>query len=324
MHEIDPDGDMILTLKNPCAPFAVWHEDDATPLPTSLDLSSQEPQGSDLNCSDEIIGLAPTSSAVTYRISSRHLSSASERSRKMRHQWEQKRESDGYFHISVEDWDSEALLAILNIIHLRNRQVPHEVSLEMLSKLAVIVDYFEFHEAVEVFSKTWIADLQGSLPTSYCRDLILWMWISHVFHEEDILKTVICTAVRHSLGWMEDLGLPIPEHIISQVDDRRREAAVQLVDGLRALKEGLQYGTKACSYECQCRFLGALIKGLDHFHVFDSTFEPLLGCGLTEVIKSTRQLRIPARSGRSSCDCTMNNLTYPFLGKVENDLRRLA
>lgn len=216
MHEIDPDGDMILTLKNPCAPFAVWHEDDATPLPTSLDLSSQEPQGSDLNCSDEIIGLAPTSSAVTYRISSRHLSSASERSRKMRHQWEQKRESDGYFHISVEDWDSEALLAILNIIHLRNRQVPHEVSLEMLSKLAVIVDYFEFHEAVEVFSKTWIADLQGSLPTSYCRDLILWMWISHVFHEEDILKTVICTAVRHSLGWMEDLGLPIPEHIISK------------------------------------------------------------------------------------------------------------
>lgn len=148
-YEIDPGGDMILTLINPGAPFAIWHEDDATLSPKC------EEGGAERSNKEKI----PTPSSITYRISSQHLFLASGRSRKLRHQRDQKKDTDGNIHISVEDWDSEALLTIMNIIHLQNRQVFKFVSLEMLSKLAVVVDYFEFHEAVEMFSKVWVEGL---------------------------------------------------------------------------------------------------------------------------------------------------------------------
>ncbi|XXH04933.1 hypothetical protein Hte_011355 [Hypoxylon texense] len=212
-HVLDPDGDMILTLTNPDAPFAVWHEDDSTSSPESQDLSGQVSLDSNTERSNKRVKTS-TPSPVTYRISSRHLSLASRRSRKMRHRWEPKKESDGHFHISVEDWDSQALLTVMNIIHLRHRQVPDDITLEMLSKIAVIGDYFEFHEAIEVSAKAWIGKLQRTLPKSYCRDLILWVWVCHVFHNEDILKTAITTAVRDCPGQIQGLGFPMLDQII--------------------------------------------------------------------------------------------------------------
>ncbi|KAI5868239.1 hypothetical protein GGS23DRAFT_544639 [Durotheca rogersii] len=208
-HIIDPNGDMILTLENPGAPFAVWHHDDANTSSTALNQTKNPDR-------------------VTFRVSSRHLSLASARSTKMRHRWDEKKKADGYLHISVEDWDTEALLIVLNIVHLRNRKVPCIVTLEMLSKLAVVADYFEFHEAVEPFSNTWIARLHPALPTSYNRDLILWIWVSHVFNANLLLKKLTYTAVQCCPGKMQDLGLPIPRSIVEKVNNKRVAAAAKL------------------------------------------------------------------------------------------------
>ena len=41
-------------------------------------------------------------------------------------------ENDGLYHVPAEDWDSEALLYVLQILHLRNGQVPRTIPLEML------------------------------------------------------------------------------------------------------------------------------------------------------------------------------------------------
>ncbi|KAI1768659.1 hypothetical protein GGR53DRAFT_346482 [Hypoxylon sp. FL1150] len=124
----------------------------------------------------------------------------------------------------------------MDIIHLRNRRVANSVN---FSQLAVIVDYFEFHEAVEVFSKRWVNNLKREIPTSYCRDLILWIWASHVFQEKNILKTVINTAVQHSPRQIQSLGLPIPDSTIDKVNKRKKVAAIQIVNGLRTLKDYL-------------------------------------------------------------------------------------
>ncbi|KAI1086059.1 hypothetical protein F5B19DRAFT_200455 [Rostrohypoxylon terebratum] len=313
MYVIDPDGDMILTLKNPCAPFAVWCEDDATASPGHQNSNSLA------ECNNEN-EQTPIPSLVTFRISSRHLSLASGRTRKMRHQWEQEKQSDGHTHISVEDWDSAALLTVMDIIHLRNRRVANSVTLEHLSQLAVIVDYFEFHEAVEVFSKRWISNLQPEIPTSYCRDLILWIWVSHVFQEKKVLKNVINTAVQHSPGQMQSLGLPIPDSTINKVNKQRRAAAVQIIDGLRTLRDGLLDDTQGCSYTCRCLLLGALMKGLQPYHVFDSTSEPLSGHSLVNVIKNIHEIHTPSFKS-NTCNCTMDGLTSSFLNKVKEDIK---
>lgn len=49
---------------------------------------------------------------------------------------------DKCYYISAEDWDEEAFLILMNIFHLRNREVPRTVTLETLAKIAVLVDYY--------------------------------------------------------------------------------------------------------------------------------------------------------------------------------------
>lgn len=53
--------------------------------------------------------------------------------------------------IITRTWDAEAMTIILNIIHGRHREVPRSLSLETLAKFAIVVDYYEFHEVVELF-----------------------------------------------------------------------------------------------------------------------------------------------------------------------------
>lgn len=43
---------------------------------------------------------------------------------------------DGLHHLTVEDWELEVFNILLNILHLRNRQVPPSLTLETLDKMA--------------------------------------------------------------------------------------------------------------------------------------------------------------------------------------------
>lgn len=115
-------------------------------------------------------------------------------------------------------FDHEAFTNVMNIIHGRNRSVPRSVDLEMLAKISVVVDDLRCFEAVEVFSKMWIRKLKGNLPTTYCRNLILWMFISSVFCEgtKDILASMTHIAVLNSRGEIDTLGLPIRHDIVGR------------------------------------------------------------------------------------------------------------
>lgn len=118
----------------------------------------------------------------------------------------------GKRHISAEDWDEEAFLILMNIIHLRNHKVPRTITLEMLAKFAVIVDYYECGESVDLFISMWVADLsvKTPIPTTYCRNLILWMWITWAFKLSETFNRVTAVAIRQSDQPVRNLGLPIP------------------------------------------------------------------------------------------------------------------
>lgn len=123
--------------------------------------------------------------------------------------------SDGRFHIQANGWDEEALHIILDIFHIRTRRVPATVSLELLAKISVLVDYYELvgGEVIEREVTGWIDHLKRTVavPSSYCRDLMLWICISRVFRMSKEFEQATTVAIKASQGWLQTLDLPIPE-----------------------------------------------------------------------------------------------------------------
>jgi len=201
---MDPDGDTIITLNNPRAPFAV------SPSPASVD-----PAQGDLTSElDE-------STPYTFLVSSRHLILASPVFKKMLtgSEWSEAKKVDGQFRIEASEWDPRALSIVLNLVHGRHRLTPKSVTLESLAKIAAIVDYYEFHEAVEVICGSWVSTLRVSepIPTSLERNLFLWMLGAWVFGLEDIFKSTTKAAILQTKSILEaPNNLPIQANVISK------------------------------------------------------------------------------------------------------------
>lgn len=193
-HTVVPGGDVVLTLKCPNVPFALW---DGTIPPAKSD--------------------APPA-PVTFNVSSHHLKLASPVFKAaLTGGWaEGVATKEGHYKIDAEDWDAEALRIVLYVIHGRNRHVPPTVTLEMLCKIAVIVDYYQLCEALRFPCLIWVDNLRSSLPQAYDRDLILWLCIAWVFENEEIFGIVTKVAINHSTEEIRGLCLPIPERVMDK------------------------------------------------------------------------------------------------------------
>ncbi|KAL2150167.1 hypothetical protein VTH82DRAFT_7843 [Thermothelomyces myriococcoides] len=194
-HTIDPDGDVVLCINNPDAPFAVWNS-PASSAPTKS--PSEE------------------KAAITFLVSSRHLKLASPVFRAaLTGPWDESvSAADGRRRITADDWDPKAMLILLNLIHGCNNQVSRTLSLELLCKVSVLVDYYRVHEAVRFPSLQWVSAIRSSIPQTYGRDLMLWLCISWVFQEDDIFQTVTKIAIGDSPELVSNLNLPIPATVI--------------------------------------------------------------------------------------------------------------
>ncbi|RYP61159.1 hypothetical protein DL769_007841 [Monosporascus sp. CRB-8-3] len=193
-------SDTILTLNNPNAPFAVW--DEASGIKSENPVSNDRAQ-------------SPPSS-ITFHVSSQNLIQASSVWRAaLTGNWKESSvTANGCHEINTEDWDAEAMFLVLSIIHCRTRSIPRTVTLEMLCKIAILVDYYKLHEALHFFASLWIDNLRSSLPTVYNRDLILWICVSWVFKDAAIFEIVTKRAIEHSPARIQALDLPIPESYI--------------------------------------------------------------------------------------------------------------
>ncbi len=267
--EIAPNGDLVLVLENANAPFAVFDEPAAPPPSTSADAAQPKPP--------------PPPSSARFLVSSNHLKLASPVfSAALTGPWSESVPArDGRHQITAEDWDVEALTIVLNVVHGRNYRVPKMVTLELLCKISVLVDYYRLHEAMWFPRSLWLNELRALVPRTYGRELVLWLCVSWVFEDNDIFKAVTKTAIRESTGPVSALGLPISAVVIGtfyqhvcqptyvnqlyladKINRRREETFARLKTFLEDLQTGFLEGTKGCSFECQSILLGALIKKL--------------------------------------------------------------
>ncbi|KAJ0103737.1 hypothetical protein J7T55_011007 [Diaporthe amygdali] len=233
LHRLDPDDDVLLELRSPCAPFAVWavseeatvqdlsaceqvlpadqfagdvgfeisdlvlHTDDSVPAPKehqeSNDICNEEPQEAlDVECSPVRAELnGPWTEATADSI-------------------------DGLRHIEASDWDDQALLLLMRVRHGLNREVPRKITLEMLAKIAVLVDYYDCHEAVELAVNMWIDAFKDSRPLDCNRDLPLWLLISSTFRQPETFRSITKTAIQESRAPLPALDLPISQNVIGK------------------------------------------------------------------------------------------------------------
>ncbi|GKT61104.1 hypothetical protein ColTof3_08443 [Colletotrichum tofieldiae] len=83
----------------------------------------------------------------------------------------------------------------MNVIHVQARDVPRKVSLEMLAKIAVIVDYYKCHNAIHFFSQTWVENLGKPLPSAYGIDLLYNVMVYEAVEK----MRGVASSIRHPL-----------------------------------------------------------------------------------------------------------------------------
>ncbi|KAF2848991.1 hypothetical protein T440DRAFT_490845 [Plenodomus tracheiphilus IPT5] len=350
---IDPSGDVLLTLTNPGAKFAVWQHDADTngrrksgieedavfdtsdedsdtvveeerPLYqemltnkrrkvqqlTGRPTSKRRRRGTSFG---ETAALVPDSDveelqadnvrpAIVYRVSSRHLMSASPKFRSALMSDESKKSEDEVYHLETSDWDPEAYSILLNTLHLRHRQVAKKLSLEMLAKVAVLVDYYNCGEAFDLLASIWVPHVrtQYPVPAEYCRDLMLWMLVSWVFKlPEEFKDTTAKTILQSRESRVRDMGLGIPPAILEALDCTRSRTIQGVVSsGLHWLETfnsawRCEYDPTR-SFECGSMLLGALSKELKRIGFRSpKPSAPFGGKSVESVCKDVRSIRSP-------------------------------
>lgn len=103
----------------------------------------------------------------------------------------------------------EALLILPHI-------TPRKITLGTLAKVAVLADYYDCREALDILVTTWINALEETIPKSYSRSLVLWLWVSWFFQFPAQFREATSTAMSWSSNWIDNLGLPIPYIVISK------------------------------------------------------------------------------------------------------------
>jgi hypothetical protein len=127
--------------------------------------------------------------------------------------------SEGTLVVKLSD-DLDALIILMNIVHGKTRKVPRHVPLHTLADLAHLVNYYQLHEAVELFSDTWITSLkQETQIESYDPELVLpWLFISWVFQKGSDFQKMTRILIWESDDTLGDEieGVPIPASITSE------------------------------------------------------------------------------------------------------------
>ncbi|KAH6963124.1 hypothetical protein DER45DRAFT_552491 [Fusarium avenaceum] len=267
----DPRADTLLILRNPNAEECEAHVDsepeyehlgsDEAGLaettktrrdsPMTLDNDQTYPRGS----LDD-----GSTTQVEFRVSSRHLSLASPVFRAMLESKfkESQPNEQGLYEIQATEWDAEALVILLDIIHGHHRDVPKRISVETLSHIAIIVDYYGCHEIMELVFTAWMA-YRGDFEDFVKQDPSRWLFISWVFRQE-LLFTVATKMLMLYDNGKYVVDLPIPQPILDKIDDKRQYVLNTLFGHLYNFQQDLLEGKAGCSETCASMLLGSLMK----------------------------------------------------------------
>ncbi|KAI0434272.1 hypothetical protein F5Y09DRAFT_266127 [Xylaria sp. FL1042] len=198
-----------------------------------------------------------------FKASSKHLSLASTNIKKMMTGWREGNEThdDGLVHWGLSGFDVDAISIILSVIHGLNRRVPRTVSLARLAQIALVVDYLDCHEVMELYASIWVDRIGDSIKDPSREDWDGWITVAGVFQNAPILKRWTRVAIIQKLNGAPSLELPILSKAYDLIEQRRQEHLDKIVSSVYTHLDRLSE-QKVCSVECDAILLGTLIRQL--------------------------------------------------------------
>lgn len=188
MEIIDPNGDLTLVLVNE-------KDDDADPWTMPK--------------------IAPDSKKTQFKVSSKHLTLSSPYFlTRLGQNWSEGQElaQNGVVEIEIDGFNRRALHIILDILHLRNAQVPRNVDGKLLIHLAKIADYFQCQQSIQMFVQIWFDS--GQWRESYSEKSPEFMFLCNVFKMGGELQNCITRAWKETEGRFNPRNVPIPKFVL--------------------------------------------------------------------------------------------------------------
>ncbi|KAL6896510.1 hypothetical protein GGI43DRAFT_122332 [Trichoderma evansii] len=296
--EIDPAGDTLFILRNPNAPFAVDSSFEIwdTALPQYWTPDQQQDEENLKSSALVETPAAGSTPEIHMRLSSKHLTLSSIYFQRLTaNDWKETKAESGYsYTVTAEEWDEEALIILMNIIHGQTQKVPLDVDLEKLAKIAVLVDYYKCHKAVDFFAKVWVSRLQSGPFLYYSRELLLRLFVSYVFSEYYHFTKLTRTIIYVSRGPIHTLGLPMPKELVDALDKSRQRLISGFASSLNTLKTQLSKEETECSFECLSLSLGVLVKGMRAMRLHDpQPTEPFDGYSVYAIENAIKNIKMP-------------------------------
>ncbi|KAI5927462.1 hypothetical protein F4810DRAFT_651156 [Camillea tinctor] len=292
---LDPNGDLLIIATASTDAFAPWYHH----LLSSTNEISETEESDVSDAADDHRDIPRNELRI--KASSSHLALASERfGRMMKNAWPDLAvvHEDGMRHWETEAVDLEAFVIVMDILHGRNRKVPHDVDVEMLAKVAVVVDDLQCHEAVEIFADKWISKLETAAPPKrylqFSRDLVLWILIAAMFQHAEIFQSCTRIAILQIEGPMPSLELPIRGKVIDELESRRLKHLDDIMAILTDFENRLLYEELYCCFDCDSMLLGALIMQTRPSCLFNPRpSRPYNGISVSNMFEAVRAFRVP-------------------------------
>ncbi|KAF5635722.1 hypothetical protein F52700_5033 [Fusarium sp. NRRL 52700] len=168
------------------------------------------------------------------------------------------RNKDNLFEVKAFEWNAEALVIVLDIIHGHHRSLPQKVELDILIEIAILCDYYQCEEIVETFAERWITAFGEDKPYEE-KATMNWMFIAWVFQKGDLFNSKVTATLQHSRIPVHT-DLPLPSAIIDKIEAQRLKLNNDVLDNLYGLHESLWVTNDDCRRECASMLLGSLMK----------------------------------------------------------------
>ncbi|KAH7471315.1 hypothetical protein FOMA001_g13762 [Fusarium oxysporum f. sp. matthiolae] len=237
--ELDPEADALLILQRPNLQqvHAAKEQDlrhkkeKAEPRTTASPQTKGKKKSGTSTDVDKITSLQPyqengNPNEIEFRVSTKHLRIASPVFSKMiQGNFQESQPNDkGFLEIRASDWNTRALLILLDIIHGHHRQVPRKLDLDTIAQIGFLVDYYDCLEIVQVFFDHWHAHLNDwwtyswlnfdkSSISSFGEAESLLLFIALTFQSPVVFKNLTISAILTTSDLIET-HLPIPSQIL--------------------------------------------------------------------------------------------------------------
>ncbi|EFW23228.1 hypothetical protein D8B26_006732 [Coccidioides posadasii str. Silveira] len=342
-YEIDPDGDVLLLLRT------AKQEDESS---EDRESANDEPKAETPNermetekreteCSGDAKSAdektkaeSPTESVessdidIRMRLSSKHLILASRYFQRMLGgDWKEGciLRDGRQLEVTEEGWKSGPFLILMNIIHGRTKKVPRTVTIDVLTEIASLVDYYECLEVVEIMAEIWTSKI--TIPHVTLKDIAQCIWLSYTFRWESKFKTWTKRAILTLEGPFYTQGLPIPDRILNEIQERREESIKRIVAYLHGLLAEFTK-TEPCCTECSCMMLGALTRALSMMHLLSPRpSRPFSRLNLRDMLDGLAKIYSPKwylkYHGREAHKCSLESIIQPTLNSVTESITGL-